>query len=675
MLRTLTGALCGALFLSACQGSGQDSRSNAERSSAAEPAPQPQPVAATADETAAAAIRCIEEGDFEGARDLLDELLLSGHRTRARAELAAGSPEDALIEIDHALAIAPADEAARLLKADASLSLAETKIRVGGGSASLIVGSLQDALEFYGGVSESAHALFGASRAAALLGQRAEALEFARRGMALLTADEPVPAALGQAPERIYAEQVYAAYAGARSAQSAEASALFLESEDALAKLLGRTSDDPWAWSTLSDLYEWEGRLDASKDTLQRGLLRAPEDAGLLERLARVGLALDGPEQTLATFTAYTAAHPEVAAGHWHRSVARFQLALAGYKQDPPVLDPAPFTAAEADFRATRARAPEYEQGALGYEVVCRLARGWCAYHAGDLVLAKREFLGMNELFERGVEWQLPGEFQSGIQGLFFVADAFAQKDNLAAGEVFETLHGLQPDAYLWANNAGFFLRDAAVELERTGRGLCLAARGELKNADALAELRERAGIRDVAPGSSEERAAFQRAANERFERARDVMERSSRAYLPAAELVPEDVRVVNDTALVLVYYLHRDLEQAEAMLLRCVAMGGPQLEAKKAALATEASPERASELESEIEQLTEAWGDAHQNLGVLEWVHRNNAAAARPWFEKSIEIWPERPEVRNSYLPQVRGERPRDLDEDIGWAKPCELP
>ena len=104
------------------------------------------------------------------------------------------------------------------------------------------------------------------------------------------------------------------------------------------------------------------------------------------------------------------------------------------------------------------------------------------------------------------------------------------------------------------------------------------------------------------------------------------------------------------------------------------VEMGGPQLEAKKAALAAEASPERASELESEIEQLTEAWGDAHQNLGVLEWVHRGNAAAARPWFEKSIEIWPERPEVRNTYLPQVRGERPRDPDEDIGWAQPCEL-
>ncbi|NOT29485.1 MAG: hypothetical protein HOP15_03445 [Planctomycetes bacterium] len=676
-LRTLLGALACALLLPAwllpgCQGSGSSSSGEVGPSAAVAPEVSAR---ASAEEAAAEAIACIEEGRFERARDLLDELLLSDRMVRARAQLAGGSPEDALLDIDRALAIAPENEEVRLLKADASLRLAEAKIQGGGGSASLIEGSLQDALEFYGGTSESAHALFGASRAAALLGQRAEALEFARRGMELLGADEAVPPELGRAPERIYAEQVYAAYASARADSSAEASALFLESEDALAKLLGRTSDDPWAWSTLSDLYEWEGRLADAKGAQERGLARAPEDAELLARLARVSGALEGAAKTVETFAAYAAAHPNVAAASWHLAVARFQLALSGFKQDPRQLDPAPFSAAEAEFRTTRERAPEFAQSALGYEVVCRLARGWCAFHAGDLALATREFLAMNELFERGIEWRLPGELESGIQGLFQVADAHAQADNLAAGEVFETLLGLQPDQYLWANNAGFFLRDAAVELERTGRAMCSAARGKLNNAEALAELRALAGIQSEAAGSAEERAAFQRAANERFERARGIMERSWRAYRPAAELAPEDVRVVNDSALVLVYYLHRDLEWAEQALMRCVAMGGPQLDAKKAALAAEATPERASALESEIELLTEAWGDAHQNLGVLEWVHRGNAEAARPWFEKSLEIWPTRPEVRNSYLPQVRGERAPDRDGALGWAKPCETP
>ena len=70
----------------------------------------------------------------------------------------------------------------------------------------------------------------------------------------------------------------------------------------------------------------------------------------------------------------------------------------------------------------------------------------------------------------------------------------------------------------------------------------------------------------------------------------------------------------------------------------------------------------------------TEAWGDAHQNLGVLEWFHRGNAALALPCFEKSVEIWAERPEVKNLYLPQVRGERPPARDEFLAWGEPCEV-
>ena len=670
MTRTPTGALCCALLLCACRAE-RPGPSGAPR--AAEPVPQALELSSA--EVTEEAIRCIEEGRCERARDLLDELLLSDRLQRARLRLAEDAPEDALTEIDRALSIAPENGAARLLKADASLRLAEAKIR-SGGSGTLIQGALSDALEYYGGSAESAHTLFGASRAAWLLNRPDEALEFARRGMELLRSDERLPIELDLAPERIYAEQVFAAYASAKAAGTegdagARLAGLFREAEDALAKRLGRAGDDPWAWATLSDLYEWEARPADAKGALERGLARAPEDAGLLERLARVSRALEGPAAAVKAFEGYVSAHPEVAAGRWHLAVAHFDLALARYKQDPRVLEPQAFAASEAEFRALRERAPEFVQGAMGYEVVCRLARGWCAYHAGELERAKGEFLSMNELFPRGVEWAMPGELESGIRGLYFVADTLAKTDNLAAGTVFEELRLLQPDSFLWANNAGFFLREAAVELEYEGRNLCNAASGSLTNAEALAELRTRAGI---APGTANERGAFQRAADERCRRAREIMERSWRAYEPAAALAPEDVRVVNDAALVLVYYLHRELERAEKMLLRCVELGGPQLEAKKAELAVEGSPERAGVLESEIEQLTEAWGDAHQNLGVLEWFHRKNTAAARAWLEKSLEIWPTRPEVRNSYLPQVRGERPPDLDDFLGWAKPCEV-
>jgi hypothetical protein len=634
--------------------------------------PQPQ----ARGEVSAEATRLIEAGRLEEARALLDELLLTGLMDQARSQLAAGSPADALTTLDRIRELAPEDEDARLLEGDASLALAEAAIRRRG-SVGLIEGALGDALHAYQSLDESGHALFGASRAAWLLGETEQALELARRGMAQRR--EGRPGASGLEPERIYAEQLLAACARARGAGSEEASALYQETEEALGKLLGRASVDPWAWSRLSDVNEWQGNLAGAKLACERGLARTPEDAGLLERLARVSREFEGPAAAVQSLETFVRAHPAVEAGHWQLAVARFQLALHGYEQDPRVLDPAPFTEAEAGFRALRERSGEMTQAALGYEVVCRLARGWCAFRAGDLALAEREFRSMNELFERGIEWSLPGKLESGIQGLFLCADAHGEKDEFqAAGEVFEELRALQPDSTPWANNAGFFLRDAAMDLEKEARKLCQAARGELTNSEALAELRALPGVEHAPSGTASERAAFARAADERAARARAVMERSWQAYRPAAELAPEDVRVVNDAALVLVYYLHHDLEWAEQALLRCVEMGGPQIEAKRAALAREESPEKASALDAELTLLTEAWGDAHQNLGVLEWVHRKNATAAQAWLEKALAIWPDRYPVTNSLLPQVRGElapEPNDRWDLLGWGRPCPVP
>ena len=62
---------------------------------------------------------------------------------------------------------------------------------------------------------------------------------------------------------------------------------------------------------------------------------------------------------------------------------------------------------------------------------------------------------------------------------------------------------------------------------------------------------------------------------------------------------------------------------------------------------------------EEERFALTEAWGDAHQNLGVLYWDENNgrrDPARAIPWLEKSVEIGPvPRPEVTEQYLPECR--------------------
>jgi tetratricopeptide (TPR) repeat protein len=350
-------------------------------------------------------------------------------------------------------------------------------------------------------------------------------------------------------------------------------------------------------------------------------------------------------------------------------------VGLEGLKAAPPVLDTAAFSRAESEFAEVRALDPAETASALGYEVVCRLGRGWCAVQAGDLAAARREFLSMDELFPRGVEWSVPGELESGIQGLFRVADAYGSKEDLlSAGEVFETLHQRQPDVALWANNAGFFLRDAAVELEGDGRDLCDAARGAAAPANA-AELRALAGVTRERPGSPEERSAFVAAAESRFERAHELVERSFHAYERAAELAPDDVRIVNDEALMLVYYLQRDIDRAEAILQRCIDMGAEQVRAKKAELAA-AAPEARAELETQLLDLESAWGDAHENMGVLCYTYRKDPARALPFLQRALEIGPDRPSVVNALIPIVRGElvlEKGDTWDLLSWGRPCD--
>lgn len=643
---------------------------------AVEPAPVPEPRA----EPVHAAIAALEAGDLARARATLDALIRTRQLAEARAKLA-GAPDEALVSIDECLALAPDDVELQLLKADASLRLAETKIASGGGHAGLIEGSLLDAFEYYTRAGRSPHALFGASRAAFLQGRTDEAIALARAGFDAAGRTELELGDLARRPERILAEELLVAEAAARAEGRAEADELRREAEDALMRLLGRVSDDPWTWTWLASLQEGDGRLADARRSLELGLKRVPEDAGMLGQLARVTATLAGPGEAVRALEAFAAAHPTLPAARWQLSVARFEAELARYQETQRVLAPDAFARLEDEFRVLRTETPEYTSSAYGYEAVCRLARGWCAFHAGELERAHDEFLAMNALFERAIEWAYPGVMESGIQGLFFVADTYFVREDLeAAGAIYERLHELQPEDVSWANNAGFNLRDAADVLATEARELCAVARGIETHPELLAERRAKIGLR-AAPGSNEERAEFRAAADERATRALALMERSFSAYEAAAALAPEDVRIVNDAALVLVYYLHRDLERAERWLLRCVELGGPQLEAKRAALAVEAVPERAAQLESELDLLQEAWADAHQNLGVLFWLHHRDGPSAGAWLEKAVAIDPERQSriaVRNMLLPQTRGEVPPEPGDDwdlLGWGRPCPEP
>ncbi len=619
------------------------------------------------------AIDRIRAGDLEGARDVLAEVLAARYLEEAGIRFEEGVPEDALVALDHVLDLRPRDRAGRLLKAHASLALAEKGMARGGG-ALLVEGSLIDALEYYKRSGDEPEVLLGASRSAWFLGRTDEALRFAVRADETLAQRSDEPVGLTLVPERVLSEAAFSAYVVSRNEEApAEKSAgLFATTEDALERLVGRMDDDPWPWSKLSDLYVWESRFDEARGVLERGLDRLPENADLLARLVDVARRAGGSQNVVDVFAALNERHPDIALGIWYEALEGFNLSVEGVMasfaedyvapEDPEAL-PRLIERSEALFRRCRVLEETYTDSCKGYEVMCHAALGWIRFAQERYPEAVAAFRSMEDVIEGGMTWRIEGQLLSGVMGLHLTGKTLGEAgDVLAAGEIYETLHTYQPEDVNWANNTGLFLRDAAVALEALGKRLGAAGRGDLTGEEILAELRAAVGVDPGLAGSDEERAELGLAGNAALTRARELMERSHAAYVRAAELAPDDVRIVNDLALVLVYYLHRDLELAEKLLLRCVEMGEEQLK---------------NEELDEIQRfdLENAWGDAHENLGVLNAMFKGDVASAITWFEKAVEIGPEpRPVVTNVWLEHLRQEQDpaarRDLLELKGWAR-----
>ncbi len=81
--------------------------------------------------------------------------------------------------------------------------------------------------------------------------------------------------------------------------------------------------------------------------------------------------------------------------------------------------------------------------------------------------------------------------------------------------------------------------------------------------------------------------------------------EESLAAYEKCIALAPDNVRFLNDTALILLDYLHRDLDRAQPMFEKAIALGEQQYPGAKDDATAEAD-------------LRSAWGDAMLNLGKL---------------------------------------------------------
>ncbi|MHC4263207.1 MAG: tetratricopeptide repeat protein [Planctomycetota bacterium] len=620
----------------------------------------------------------IAAGDLEGAYELLGAQLVQRYLADSRAALDRRDAAGAMSILDRALRIDARDAGLLLTRGEALLLLGEEGI-VQGQQGLFTMSAFEDALKVYDKLRPTAASRLGMARAAYMLNRSDEAAGYAREANALLDAgSEPRNAPAGMDAAAVITESLYLSYADeARrmiervpESDADREQALYAESLASLDQWLAIAPDDPRSWEVGVNLMlfraaardEAMARTDALS-ILENGLDRNPGDATLLARLTDVARGAGGLERSIEAWQRQLERN---ATDDARRTLAieRFELGMRDFPgADRPseeyVRALERFDAAEQAFVEAE-RVPD----AMAWRVICRLGRAWVHYWSGDLEQATAAFLSMEELAEGGLEYFLPERLSSGRLGLEYVVQGFMERNDLvSAAAVADVLHDRYPEDANLANNAGFLNRDAATGLENLGQAFCRAASGEL---DEETRTRLIAGV-DVAEDADEAslRQAFAERSGELLELARAGMERSGAAYLDAARLSPGDVRIQNDTSLIFVYYLHRDLEAAEQRLLDAVALGTAQLE-------------NADELDEQARYaLDNAWGDAHENLGVLALDHTGDLDAAERWFRRALEIGPDpRPIVSEFWLPRVEKRRAGEALEPshvMAWGRPCQ--
>lgn len=554
------------------------------------------------------------------ARAALIPLVVGAALKEGQQALDAGRPRDAFQPIEAALALDPNAGELHFLRAQAALATAP--------------GDSQPVF-FYEDAAESFEAAFrlglakrqgkvGAQEISCLVGiSRAKrmaldpdmALTLARNAHKAMTQLEGSPPTLDTPISRVWAEAAFDVFVAARKRDD-PAEALFAETEDQLSITTADPDHRQWALVQLSNLHQWRGGSSAAIEPIERALEFAPEDGNLHTRL--VGLLTDAGGQTavLERYQRWQRDHPNSALGWWYSAVTLFHLGLAQFEAGNG--DENTFLEAQEFFERYGELAPEFLSTAQAYQASCRSAQGFIRLNSGDLDAAEEAFLSMQEVFPGAIEVELGERIPSGLAGLDFVIGKHAQSPEdldamSAAARVANYLHAYRPTSADYANNAGFFNRDAAVLIE-------IQAQSAAKQ------------------GAEEESKAL-------FAEALLVMNDSWEAYQMAAELAPQDVRMVNDAGLVMTYYLRQDVEVALNLLEQARAEGDRTL----GKLTHEQRAER------KWEDPIEAWGDAYQNLGILYLTLLGDPAGSRPFFERALEIGPPRRAwLKTDMLPMV---------------------
>jgi len=321
---------------------------------------------------------------------------------------------------------------------------------------------------------------------------------------------------------------------------------------------------------------------DRALATLRSAIERSPSETMLHRALLDIHVAARIEERLPAVYEELVRAHPEEAVVHWYAGLAwRIAGDLAARERRNADAARAYAVCVER-MRAATILAPGFAETSLWVEMQARTASAWSALDADDMERAEAEWAAVVAEAPEYAE-RVDGLGRTTAQGLGRLGGRYLVRDELdASRRVSKQVAELTDLAWAW-NNVAYLLREIASDTEAGGD-----------------------------PGA--------------WDVARSTFVESWETYLRAAELAPDQPRIVNDAALIQIYHLQDDLDRAEIMLNRAIEVGEAQL-VELGAYADE----------SDRFPIAMAVGDAYQNLGFLYYRLRDEPLKAREYFVKSV--------------------------------------
>ena len=341
----------------------------------------------------------------------------------------------------------------------------------------------------------------------------------------------------------------------------------------------------------LSDLHAWAGRTRAAREVLIAALIAQPESASLHARLKRLG-GLDTMD-TAKAMELVLLAQPTNALVLWRTGEARYYEARTRRASADFILAFEALDRAEDCFQQAMAQNPDFETSCRTWLHIVRTQRGWCWREDGEVDKAAEAFLTALAADKSQLEPESkPETLRLGIDAIvwdYFTAgggnDRRPSLERLADGKAFlERVLAVHDQNPSWFNNLGFACRDLGTAAEAEGRASA----------------------------------------------AREYFEQSWAAYGKCVNLANDDVRLINDRALIAVYYLGREWVTAESELHRAIGLGEQQL----AAMGDDVSEETRR-------LLSEAVGDAWENLAYHDLHNLSRVDRVEKFLSESVRHYP----------------------------------